>query len=183
MILHRSGWAVVSLPRYPGWKAWVNGLPSETASAYGFLTAVRVPAGKSVVDLEYRPRSFAAGWLCFLMAVWVWLVLFGLAGLRAARPAGRATPKRFLIAATSGALPLCGVAAGLWAGPLDSLLMRVAELSALAALALLAARWAGGGRRQSGFRAWMIISAFQMVLYPSTIRPIERSLASSFSRV
>jgi hypothetical protein len=140
-----AGWAVVSLPRYPGWKAWVNGLPSETASAYGFLTAVRVPAGKSVVDLEYRPRSFAAGWLCFLMAVWVWLVLFGLARLRAAGPVGRATPKRFLIAAISGALPLCGVAAGLWAGPLDSLLMRVAELSALAALALLAARWAGAG--------------------------------------
>ena len=46
---------------YPGWEATVNGAPTPILRAYHALRAVQVPAGKSLVRFDYRPRSFRIG--------------------------------------------------------------------------------------------------------------------------
>jgi hypothetical protein len=63
---------------YPGWKAFVNGQPSEMFPVYSIFRGVVVPAGEWEVEYVYRPLSFfgglglsAAGWLAFLgIAAW-----------------------------------------------------------------------------------------------------------------
>ncbi|HVZ12405.1 MAG TPA: YfhO family protein [Patescibacteria group bacterium] len=54
---------------YPGWVAKVNGVPSEIFQADYSLRAVVIPAGKSNVLFEYKPKSFYYG---------LYLSLFGL---------------------------------------------------------------------------------------------------------
>ncbi|HTV41669.1 MAG TPA: YfhO family protein [Candidatus Sulfotelmatobacter sp.] len=51
---------------YPGWKATVNGLSSPILRADYNFRAVRLPAGKSVVQFSYQPESFRLGMGLFL---------------------------------------------------------------------------------------------------------------------
>jgi hypothetical protein len=46
---------------YPGWHASVNGRQAEVFPAYYAFRAVRVPAGKSTVEIYYEPMSFKIG--------------------------------------------------------------------------------------------------------------------------
>jgi hypothetical protein len=82
------GYLVISRAHYPGWTARVNGTRQELLRADLGLSALRLPAGESEVELRYAPRSFELGlWtsgLCGL--VWVaWAAL-------AARPSRRVPP-------------------------------------------------------------------------------------------
>jgi hypothetical protein len=56
-----GGWLVFAEQSVPGWKATVNGEDAEIEPAYGFLRAVAVPPGDSVVRTKYEPTSLRAG--------------------------------------------------------------------------------------------------------------------------
>ncbi len=70
-------WMVTGMAWYPGWRAWVNGAEVETTRAHNYLFALRIPSGASEVRIEYRPLSFALGWMAFLWGGWVWICLWG----------------------------------------------------------------------------------------------------------
>jgi hypothetical protein len=44
-----------------GWRAWVNGVPTAVSRADGHHREVAVPAGRSAVELRYRPPRLVAG--------------------------------------------------------------------------------------------------------------------------
>lgn len=56
-----KGYLIVSDAFFPGWYASVNGAPAPIERVDLALRAVRVPAGNSVVQMEYHPKSFAVG--------------------------------------------------------------------------------------------------------------------------
>lgn len=133
----RETWLVTPTARYAGWEAWVDGKRAETALAYGFLQAVRVPRGESAVRLEYRPPEFAFGWVCFLWAVWGWIALV-LSLEKGARTAHSRPRKRFWILAVAGIAPALAVGVRALTTVPDSLWARCAELCLIALLAVLA---------------------------------------------
>lgn len=55
------GYLVLADAWYPGWKVDVDGAPADAVRAWGFLRAVKVPAGRHVVTWRYRPLSFQLG--------------------------------------------------------------------------------------------------------------------------
>jgi hypothetical protein len=57
----RGGILVVTDSHYPGWVARVDGGPARLLRANGYLRAVPVPAGRHVVEMDYRPASLAWG--------------------------------------------------------------------------------------------------------------------------
>lgn len=52
---------VLSDATYPGWRAWVNDKPSAILRANGWMRAVFVPAGRSMVRFVYLPASYRFG--------------------------------------------------------------------------------------------------------------------------
>ena len=52
---------VTSEPFYPGWKAYVDGVPVKVYRANYAFRAVVVPKGKHVVSFTYEPDSFKMG--------------------------------------------------------------------------------------------------------------------------
>lgn len=52
---------VLNDSNFPGWRAYLNGQPAPILSANYLFRGVLVPAGKSVVEFRYEPRSFQAG--------------------------------------------------------------------------------------------------------------------------
>lgn len=57
----RDAWLFIADANYPGWVATVNGAPSQVYSAQVLGKAVRVNAGRNVVEVSYVPRMFYAG--------------------------------------------------------------------------------------------------------------------------
>jgi len=45
----------------PGWRAWIDGRPTEVLRANAAFRAVAVPAGRHVVEMRYRPWPVLAG--------------------------------------------------------------------------------------------------------------------------
>lgn len=60
---------VVSEAYYPGWVAQVNGQSTRVVEADAFLLAVPVPAGESVVELNYRPMALIIGGIASIVAL------------------------------------------------------------------------------------------------------------------
>jgi hypothetical protein len=52
---------VLNDTNFPGWRAYVNGQPAAILSANYLFRGVLLPAGKSVLEFRYEPRSFQAG--------------------------------------------------------------------------------------------------------------------------
>lgn len=75
-----EGYLMLTDAFYPGWRALVNGRPTDILRADVMFRAVRVPAGASTVVFEYRP-----GWLPQVLyaGAAAWLLTLGvvLAGL------------------------------------------------------------------------------------------------------
>ncbi|HOQ88971.1 MAG TPA: YfhO family protein, partial [Candidatus Hydrogenedentes bacterium] len=46
---------------FPGWKAWIDGRPTDTFPAYALFRSVALAPGKHLVEFRYRPASFLAG--------------------------------------------------------------------------------------------------------------------------
>ncbi|HBF33259.1 TPA: hypothetical protein DDW35_01720, partial [Candidatus Sumerlaeota bacterium] len=118
-------WAVFSLPAYNGWEAWCDGTRLETARAYGFLFAAKVPAGKSLIVLRYRPKSFILGWVVSLAAIWLCVALV--------RRGWRGKESRLVwsIWGIVGIVLLGGAGVCVWWMP-DYLVLRLGELIAIA---------------------------------------------------
>jgi hypothetical protein len=69
----RSGVLFVPTLDIKGWRATVNGHSERIVNALGAFMAVPVPAGPSVVTMDFQPRAFAAGlafaYLAFMIAI------------------------------------------------------------------------------------------------------------------
>ena len=59
--LAAPAWVVVSAPAWRGWRARAGGRELPTGIADHALVALRAPAGRSEIELRFRPRSFDAG--------------------------------------------------------------------------------------------------------------------------
>ncbi|MBC7247092.1 MAG: glycosyltransferase [Actinobacteria bacterium] len=82
---------VLSLDYLPGWEARVDGRPCGLFSAYGFLTALYLPAGEHLVTLDYRQPGLAVGAAVSILSLFAFLALLLLVGLRErARARGQA---------------------------------------------------------------------------------------------
>ena len=75
----RSGIVLVNEVYYKHWRATLNGKPIPVGRANFMMIGVRVPAGKHLLRLEYRPRSFFVGsflsLLTALLCLLVWLFI------------------------------------------------------------------------------------------------------------
>lgn len=71
--------AVLTLahPYYSGWQAALDGQPVPLLRAYGALTAVTVPAGRSTLEMLYNPLSYRAGAVLSLVT-WAGLIILAL---------------------------------------------------------------------------------------------------------
>jgi hypothetical protein len=85
------GWLVAAQSWYPGWTATVNGETRLLRRANYAFQAVEVPAGSSIVELAYQPRSFRIG-----VALSFGTLLLGAVGVvfsrRRASPRSRVEP-------------------------------------------------------------------------------------------
>lgn len=85
------GWVFFSEAFDPGWRATVNGVAAPVVRSNGPFFAVAVPAGRSLVSIRYRPRSFALGALGSLVGLaalgGLALAGFRIAGTSRRRPA------------------------------------------------------------------------------------------------
>jgi hypothetical protein len=68
---------VLNDSNFPGWRAYVNGEAAAIVNANYLFRGVLVPAGKSVVEFRYEPRSFQAG-LALSLAAFVIIALLAL---------------------------------------------------------------------------------------------------------
>lgn len=82
--MERPGWVVVSVTAWKGWRAITNGEELPLAFANHAFVAFKAPAGRSTVELIYRPRSFVIGRAISLGT----LALLALLGLVRGRPRG-----------------------------------------------------------------------------------------------
>jgi hypothetical protein len=60
---------VLNDTKFPGWRAYVNGNHAPIVTANYLFRGVFVPAGKSMVEFRYEPRSFWAGIVVALAAI------------------------------------------------------------------------------------------------------------------
>ena len=60
----------------PGWSATVNGTPAGESREVATVRRVEIPAGESLVEWNYRPRSYAVG--VYLTAAGLGIALFGM---------------------------------------------------------------------------------------------------------
>lgn len=74
--LDHPNWVVFSEPNYPGWKAWVDQVPTEIVTSNHLYRGLFVPGGEHEVLFSYQPTWFRLGafgllvWLVFSMAFW-----------------------------------------------------------------------------------------------------------------
>jgi hypothetical protein len=59
--MENDGWIVASIPKWPGWRATIDGKPARTHTANHAFLGVFVPKGKHDVRLMYWPASFTWG--------------------------------------------------------------------------------------------------------------------------
>lgn len=72
----------LSIPRYPGWQAWLNGTPTETVEIYAGLIGIPLDAGTNQhIELKFSSRFMVGGILISVVAGLIWAGL----GLWAAR--------------------------------------------------------------------------------------------------
>jgi hypothetical protein len=65
---------------YPGWRAYIDGQPTEILRADTIFRAVCVPTGDHTVKFEYRPLSIVIGMIITAVS-WLALLLFGVSRL------------------------------------------------------------------------------------------------------
>jgi hypothetical protein len=68
-VLPQPGYLVLADTFYPGWQAFVDGLPVEIWRANYAFRAVSLNEGVHDVHWVYRPRSFTLGWICSASAL------------------------------------------------------------------------------------------------------------------
>ncbi|UCC75977.1 MAG: YfhO family protein, partial [Anaerolineales bacterium] len=81
-----GGYLVLTDAWYPGWRVWVDGQEAPLLRADLIFRAVRVDAGKHLVEFAYEPQSFRVGLLVSAAALLL-LSALGMLGWLAGRPA------------------------------------------------------------------------------------------------
>ncbi len=74
--LNRGGWTVFSEMAYPGWKAWVDGNPTELFTADHAFRALWVPSGEHEVTFRYEPvwwKPLLVGLLLWFLSLAAWV--------------------------------------------------------------------------------------------------------------
>ena len=66
--MENDGWVVASIPRWSGWRAYVDGRRVDTHFANHAFLGVRVPRGRHRVRLVFLPASFVIGAVISLAA-------------------------------------------------------------------------------------------------------------------
>ncbi len=76
--VNAAGDSLLSLahPHYPGWQVRIDGVESDLLRAYGALSAVPVPAGDHLVELEYNPVTWRTGAMISALTLLASLVFF-----------------------------------------------------------------------------------------------------------
>lgn len=69
---------ILSDTYYPGWNAYVDGIPANIYRANGSMRAVKVPAGRHVVSFVFAPRSLRISFYVSVGALVVLIVAFAL---------------------------------------------------------------------------------------------------------
>jgi hypothetical protein len=69
LALEKYGFLVVTQNAMPGWRAWMDGIPSAVFRADGLFQCVPVPQGIHWVKLRYEPASFRFGLFLSLLAL------------------------------------------------------------------------------------------------------------------
>ncbi len=64
-----SGYLVVTQNAMPGWKAWVDGKPTNLYLADWIFQCIPIPQGTQSADLRYEPTSFRLGLFVSLMTL------------------------------------------------------------------------------------------------------------------
>ena len=77
----RPALLVISQMDYPGWQARVDGKSTPVLRADYAFQAIAVPAGRSTVDLRFRPRSLYVGAALSVLGLLVIAACIGLPGL------------------------------------------------------------------------------------------------------
>lgn len=72
----QGGWLLLADTYYPGWQAYVDGVPVEIEPAFGVFRSVQVPVGGGQVEFVYKPLSFSLGLLVTLAAWPACLILW-----------------------------------------------------------------------------------------------------------
>jgi hypothetical protein len=70
---------------YPGWRAYIDGVPAEILRANHTMRAVRVPAGRHVVSFQFSPATFRASAYASVASAALLAGAFGLSALRRRR--------------------------------------------------------------------------------------------------
>lgn len=70
------GWLVLADAYDPGWRAQLNGSPANVQRVNFMQRAVRIPAGRSTIEFDYRPRFLLAAALLSALAWAIALALF-----------------------------------------------------------------------------------------------------------
>ncbi len=87
----KGGVAVFSEIYYPGWTATIDGQPAELGRVNYVLRALRIPAGKHEVVMEFRPASVSTTNAIGYAALALVLILFVGALVMAVRKSGKPT--------------------------------------------------------------------------------------------
>jgi uncharacterized membrane protein YfhO len=72
---------ILSDAYYPGWRATINGQPTEIFPAYSVYRGILVPQGKHTVEFYYHPWTFTLG-LALTAATCLFTLAFALVVLR-----------------------------------------------------------------------------------------------------
>jgi uncharacterized membrane protein YfhO len=65
----RAGWLVLSDVYYPGWRATVNGQPTDVLRANYTFRAVWLPVGEHTVRMSFSPLAWRVG-LALSLVTW-----------------------------------------------------------------------------------------------------------------
>lgn len=87
----KGGVAVFSEIYYPGWTATIDGQPAELGRVNYVLRALKIPAGKHEVVMEFRPASVSTTNAIGYAALALVLILFVGALVMAVRKSGKPT--------------------------------------------------------------------------------------------
>ncbi|MHB8134700.1 MAG: YfhO family protein [Anaerolineaceae bacterium] len=68
-----SGTIFLSEIQYPGWKAWVDGIPTQITVAEKILRSVNIGEGKHNIVFKFIPTSFVIG---FIISIITWCTAF-----------------------------------------------------------------------------------------------------------
>ncbi|MBL8096290.1 MAG: hypothetical protein JNL73_19085 [Anaerolineales bacterium] len=65
---------------YPGWRATIDAVPAEIATADGLFRAVALPAGEHTIAFTFAPDSVSVGFVVSVVGLLSWLMLWILPG-------------------------------------------------------------------------------------------------------